>query len=803
MSRVPVRPPNRWLRVVAVAAALTVLGGSITLAQDPAEQTGPAVDRVLFNSVFVDRAPLELQAGNIDLYLYGLKTEAAQELQDADGIQLFQAPATTLSLVLNPAPAPEDKLNPFSIPEVRRAMQYLVDREFIAQDLYGGLALPMLTHVSPSDYDFLTVYDIDRGSGIRYDAEYARQQIATAMTAAGAERAGDPAVWSFGGAPIRLKFIARPEDERRQIGDLVRAELEAAGFQVSMTYKDFAPAVLSVYSTDPQAFEWHLYTEGWSRGSAQRYDSSTVNSMNAPWLGNMPGWREQGFWQYENEELDTLGQRLFRGEFQSLEERNEIYRTMTSAGLDESVRVWLVSVQNTFPASADLTNVTRDIVAGPRTPYTLREASIPGKDELRVGNLWVWTERTTYNPIGGFGDAYSNDVWRNLVDPAVWNHPFTGDPGPYRATYEVSTAGPGGTQEVPTDAVTWDAPSDTWVPIAAGTTSVSSVIFDYSKYLSSNWHHGQPITLADAVYSVAQGFDLAYDADKSKIEVALAATSRPYLETIKGMRILDDDRVEVFVDFWHFDEDQIAAYANLTSFGMPWEVLASMDDLVFDQRRAAFSNTAASRYNVPWLSLVLPRDARLVDRTLREFATRDVVPAGVFEVGDRSLVTPEEAQARYAAAQEWFDTTGNLVISNGPFFLSRFDQGAQFAQLDAFRDPTYPFRAGDFALGAPPTLVIAPVEADVVGLGQEAAIPVTVDGPGSLVLRYLLIDPADDTVKASGEAAPGATPGTFDVTLGADVTGSLFPGLYQLQLAASSDAVALISERRVDLEVAP
>ena len=36
---------------------------------------------------------------------------------------------------------------------------------------------------------------------------------------------------------------------------------------------------------DPQAFEWNLYTEGWSRGSAERYDSTTVNSMTAPWLG--------------------------------------------------------------------------------------------------------------------------------------------------------------------------------------------------------------------------------------------------------------------------------------------------------------------------------------------------------------------------------------------------------------------------------------------------------------------------------------------------------------------------------------
>ena len=31
----------------------------------------------------------------------------------------------------------------------------------------------------------------------------------------------------------------------------------------------------------------------------------------APWLGNMPGWREEGFWQYENEELDRIAAECF------------------------------------------------------------------------------------------------------------------------------------------------------------------------------------------------------------------------------------------------------------------------------------------------------------------------------------------------------------------------------------------------------------------------------------------------------------------------------------------------------------
>ena len=251
----------------------------------------------------------------------------------------------------------------------------------------------------------------------------------------------------------------------------------------------------------------------------------------------MPGWREQGFWQYENPTADELGQKLYKGQFASQEERNDLYRQLTQIGLDESVRVWLATVNTTFAASDQLENLTRDVSSGPRTPYALRSATMPGRSDINVGDLWVWTERTTWNPVGGFGDAYSNDIWRNMVDPAVTNDPFTGFIKPFRAGYTVETAGPDATMDVPATAVTWDAEADAWVPVAAGTTAVSAITYDLSKYLSSTWHDGQPITLADACYSIAQNFDLAYDPDKSRVEVALAATSRPFLETLKGYQI--------------------------------------------------------------------------------------------------------------------------------------------------------------------------------------------------------------------------------------------------------------------------
>ena len=86
--------------------------------------------------------------------------------------------------------------------------------------------------------------------------------------------------------------------------------------------------------------------------------------------------------------------------------------------------------------------------------------------------------------------------------------------------------------------------------------------------------------------------------------------------------------------------------------------------------------------------------------------------------------------------------------------------------------------------------------------GEDAVISATVTGPGTVGLQYLLIDPATGKVEDEGRAADGGD-GTFSVTIPADVTESLFPGFYQLFLAADSDSLALITERRVDLEVLP
>jgi peptide/nickel transport system substrate-binding protein len=767
----------------------------------PHNKPGPAVDILRFRSFHVDVAPQEIIADQMDMYYFGLKVTAARDIRNTPGIKVHEAPTSTISLLLNPAPGPEGQLNPFSIKEVRQAIHFIVNRDFVVQEIYKGMAVPMLTHVSSFDSDYLTLYDMLLESSITYDPDYARGIVHNEMINAGAELVEGK--WHYNGKPIRIDFIIRVEDERRDVGDLIRSEVENLGFIVQPTYQQFGPAIFAVYSTDPNLVgtggSWHMYTEGWGKGSANRYDSGTLNQMCAPWLGNMPGWQEQGYWQYESPDLDELSQKIFSGDFENEQDRNSIYVEASKLCLDESVRLWIANIITNLPANDKIEGISSDIIAGPKSLWTQRDAHIPGKNDLTIGNVWVWTERTTWNPVGGFGDLYGSDIWRNMYDPPITRHPFTGLPIPYRANYDITTSGPSGTLQIPSDSFVWNAETSSWSNVPAGSVATSKVVFDYSNYFNSKWHHGESITMADVIYSIHQTFDLTYNDEKSSMEFAIATVSKPYLDSFKGFRIVDDNKLEVYVDFWHFAPDYIADYASITSITMPWEILYSMDTLVFDQRKAAYSDTAAQRFNVPWLSLVMDRDARLVRSVLREHSSDNNIPLNVFTVQGKQLVSTSDAQSRYNSALSWFDEYKMLVISNGPFMLKIYDPPAQYAELIAFRDETYPFKPGQFYYGSANLVEIVDINTNFIELNSDNEIIMKLIGEGNLGLRYALINEINNEILSKGIASEKST-NEFVINLDSTLTSNLRPGFYKLHLAGFSDTLSSVSARVIVLE---
>ncbi len=764
----------------------------------PHTEPGPAVDSITFKRVPLDLGAAAVEAKEIDAYIFGLRPAQAKAVAGKPGLKLYPAPSGLYSIVLNPAPAPAGELNPLADREIRFALNYLINRDFIVRELFAGFGAPMVVYLTPWDYDYITNIDLILRYDFRYDPAYASQIIDERMRALGAEKIGGK--WYYGGKPVTIKFVIRVEDERRQIGDAIASDLEKAGFTVERMYMEFGPAIETVYDTDPAEFRWQIYTEGWGRTGILKYDSDP-GAFIAPWEGNMPGWAVEGWWQYQNAELDGLTQKLYRGEFASREERDRMMKRVLELALQDSVRLWVATRLDSYIAREDLTGISQDIGAGLRSLLVWRNAYVLGKSDLTLGHLWVWTTRTTWNPmqvalVGGFVDVYSVDQAYLTSDPSTWIHPYTGIPIPFRSSWEVRTAGPTGSINVPADAYIWDAENDRWVS-AGGATAKSVVTFDYSRFLQSNWHHGIQISLADLLYHVATRFEVAFDKEKSALEPAISGTLSESLKTIKGIRILPDNRVEVYIDYWFFDNAYIAQFAELwPTLMVPWEVIAASDRLNYVEKKYAYGGASSRARGVSWLSLVLAEHAADVVAELEKMRTEGFFPASYFTLGNSVFETPAGAQERYSTAIDWGNKHRHMWISNGPFYLDSFDSAAQTSVLKAFRDPTYPFKPGDNFYPFITPVQILRIGKGTVVPGSSAQFLIDAEGEGVLKSRYLIRDVATGQILAVGDSE-SVTPKRMLIRLSPDFTSKLTPGaLYELIVATYSEDAATISVSR-------
>ena len=792
---------RRFLSVICLVLILIMGMTPPIFAEDyipPHSNRGPAADRIIFRKVDQDLAPRLIERGDIDLYLYSLKISTAKQYIGSEAVWIYQAPSTTISILLNPAPAPEGELNPFSIPEVRFAINYLLDRDYIAKSIYGGFAIPMYSHVSPLDYDYLAVSELIRGYQFSYDPDYARMIIHNALKKAGAELVGGK--WVYNGKPIELRFIIRVEDERREIGNMLSEELEKIGFTVKRSYMDFAQAISLVYRTDPKAFEWHLYTEGWGRGAAERYDYATINQMCAPWLGYMPGWLEYGFWQYRNDLIDELGKKLFRGEYQTLDERTKLYVELTRLCLEEAVRIWVVVVNSPYASRAGLKGVSADIVSGLRSLWTLR-STYTDKNELIVGHLWVRPYMgSAWNPVGGFTDVYSADIWKQLHDPPLVRDPSTGLPRQFRASYQVVESSPLSRIDVPGDAFLWDSERGSWIRVPAGTKAKSRVIFNYAKYINSKWHHGVEISLADFLYSLYQSFDIVYNERKSAIEVSLSATRKPILETFKGFRIINETSIEVYVDYWHPIKEYVAEYAEPWGVVMPWELLYGMDIMVFEENMSAYTDTAAARLQVDWLDLIEPKQCRKLISIFEKLRDRAQYPIEVFNLFGKSYEDTENVLKRYEAVIRWYKNHGHLVISNGAYYLEVIGTVAeQYAELKAFRDESYPFTPRDFYVGIPKKIDLYTPTFIQIPRNREIMFDVEVRGVPESYIKISVVDPHTQDLLYTEVVK--VQEGKTAVKIPLEVSAKLKEGTYRIYITASSDYTSLISERSIEISL--
>lgn len=736
---------------------------------------GSYFDKVTFIQYLDENTALEeVRNGNLDLYYYRIPSDRIESAKSREGLNVYDSTGGSYSILLNPAES--DTFNPFSIDKVRFAVHYLVDRKLIINELMGGYGTLMYSNYGPFDPDYLAIIDQLESFHFRYNPTLANEMITQALQQAGAKK--QEGRWTFDGDPIKITFFIRSDDPvRKSIGEILSSELEKIGFVVKKDFGDLNKAFVVVYGSNPADLKWNLYTEGWGGRSAfVRYDSIGLGQMCSPWFSNMPGFNDPSYWNYQNEKLDEITQRIYIGNFSSADERSALIQEATVECVKESVRIFLASKIDQYVVNQEIQGVINDFGAGVPSRFTPIN-SRGNSEELTIGVKQIY--QGSWNPVMGLSDTYSRQIWDILYDPAIFKHPYNGENFPVRTSWKVDSAGPDGKLEVPSDVITWSPESQKWVNVEPGTMATSKVTFDLNF---SNWHHGKPMDINDVLYSFY--FTLEWGSEQGENDKTFDTEFTPRasqsVNTLIGVKPIDEDTLEVYVDYWHFDEAEIADWASLWS-SIPWEVYAAMENAVIDGK-VSFSRSGAVSNNVNWLSLIIPNDAQIIKQYLKKFKDEGFVPAPL----DNDQNDISYFNSRYDAAISWIEKYNHAVISNGPFYLERYSPESRTITTRAFDDESYPFEPGfwsEFEGSKFPKILQVQIP-QVVVQGEPLSIPVNTEY--SSKIQYFFIN-SEGKVISTGIKEVEENP-TF-LGLSERETNLLGNGANDLKVFAVSDTV--------------
>ncbi|MEM1993880.1 MAG: ABC transporter substrate-binding protein [Nitrososphaerales archaeon] len=778
---------NLAIGLVAIILLLPSLTASVAAQAAP---KGPYVDKIIYFQLPSDEEAItKIQTGEAHMRWWGLRTiEAVKKAQEA-GLNILESPSGAYDILVNPVPFREG-FNPFTISEIREALNYLIDRSFIANEILKGLAVPRWTlHRSFSpDYARNIVFMKSLESKYAYDFDKAKMIIFESMGKAGATF--EEGKWMYNGKPVVIKFSIRVEDLRRAIGDYISSQLEKVGFTVERMYQRAAVAFGIVYSGNPADGAWNLYTEGWAYTGISAYEDT-----DAYFYYVSPGTDAVHTVYKPSPLLVDVATKLNEGKYADLDERSGLVRSANELALKDSVRIFLVDQLEAFPYSKTLQIGVSDLYAGPYGVLFGRSMRFVDKvgGEAKIGSRVMFVSSYLAMPGSGGGTdigfnwLFDGLVFNNLFDPGVWVHPHTGRYMPIRTTFNVQTGG----VKVPEDALTWSWEQGKWVAVGKNVTAKSKVTFTATL---GKWHDGANVGKEDIMMFIYEILGIATPGSPIHDPAAISPAVQTFTNTFKGVKWLSDNVYEIYLDYTHPDETFIAAQADVFPF-MPWQVYALVNAL-YQDKKAAFSETTATELGVTQIDLTKGDTLPLLKEYFSKMAPSYIHPAVKDFVKD--------ASSRWNSLKAFSDKYGHYLVMSGPFFIERVDPVAAQVILAAFRDYPYTADKWDYLLKPRVPTIGVEVPNEVVP-GLPALINVTsrVEGkPYSDVnVQYVLEDPNGVVVESGLASAKGA--GVFTVEFSKEVTSKLTSGIYKLTIIGVGAEAALAAVKTAPINVIP
>ena len=788
---------------------------------EPVDRTGGWLDTIVFveepNS---DSAIARLAAGDIDMYADDVGGAAiVQAIADAGNIETRTQYGLYDELFFNAGVcADENVLNPFTNKKIREAMNWAYDRDFIADELYAGLAVPKYTTIAEAGADRSRFAPEVRAEEAKYafDFDKANEIITAEMEAMGAVKEGG--LWTYNGEPVNLIFLIRIEDTRLEIGNYIANQLEEMGFTIERVERTSGELSPLWVSSPTEECLWNLYTGAWSQTAVSRSSVDNFDFFYTPRGYPFPAWEVMA----PSEEFDEVALRLAVSDFADMDERAALTAQILPLANEESYRAWITSRTTLVPFSEDV-SVTTDLAAGisgaALWSKTIRFADQVG-GAMDIGLPSVFTE--PWNPIGGSNWVFDAMVQRGLGDPAFYSDPNTGLLIPNRAEsasvvveegfpmgktldwIELSTA-----PEiiVPDDAwADWDAENQVFLTAAEvytepmKATFVSTVYYPDDMFDTVTWHDGSPISVADFVMGMILTFDLGNEASPYYNE-SLGPPLDQFMEAFRGLRIVSTDPlvIEHYGNDAQLDaENSIYNWYPADEIGgaydygdAAWHNMAPMlrgeGNLAF-----AFTTEKAEANEIERISSIGGPSLDILATELTGASEEGWIP---YPATLGEFISAEDATARYANLAEFVRRYGHYYVGTGPYFLSGvFPVEGQAVLSHNLNHPDPADRWDRF--GAPP---MAEVEIDGdarVVIGEEAAFDVFIDALGEPyavddidVVTYLLFDATGNQVEIG--TAEAVEDGLWSVTLSGETTGGLEEGSNRLEIVVASKLVAI------------
>jgi peptide/nickel transport system substrate-binding protein len=781
---------------------------------EPVTRTGAWVDTVIFvEEPSPDSAVTRLLAGDLDVYAFSInEAPIAERIYAAEELSYYTSYGSFNDITFNPVLELEDgSLNPFGDPQIREAMNMLIDRDYIVQEITGGMAVSRFVDVQLASADYARFADVIAEMSIKYahNPEKAAEIISGRMVELGAELVDG--VWTYNGEPVEIVALIRVEDERLEIGDYVSNLLEDIGFTVTRDYKTSAEASTCWISSDPAGGCFNFYTGGWVSTTISRSEADNFGIYYTPLGWGIPLWQAYD----PSDEFFEVADRLVNSDFSTFEERTELMKEVIPLSMEDSVRIWLFDSVGIAPQRADLSmaaDLSGSTYGAALWPYTLKyDGKVGG--EVTIGMPSMMTQ--AWNPPAGSNWVYDMMPMRGIETHAVIADPFTGLRRPQQLESAVVYAQEGlpigktldwvelefvDEIVVPDDAwADWDAVNQVFITAAERfeepATAKTKVVMTFPADFPGNttWHDGSPFSVADMLFSFILYLDQAKE-DSPVYDEGQVPGVTSFLSSFKGFKIASTDPVviEYYTDAWKLDAEM-----NVSNFRALWPCTHRPAQYGYGQAgwhnmvpawvaeangEMAFSDDKSTALEVDQTNFLAGPTLEVMKTKLDELIENPVIP---YEPTLGAYITAEEALARYENLKAWVDRTGHIMVGTGPFYIQKAFPVE--ATIILQRNPDFPDLADRWAgfseAPIPEVLLDGPGE---VAVGDSATFDLFVEFKGEPyanadldMVSYLVFD-ATGALAMKGEAE-AVEDGYFTITL--DTSG----------LTAGSNKLAVIA----------